>query len=245
MLLVSCTVAAHPVDQRPAPGGPLEVERKAFVHVEKVGGMVGGHTAVSDARHVGLGGLVQVTREETDGRLHLLRQGQVDAQSLFESLAHGDPLPAPQVPEGPVEDSEYYPPSITITRFIPAHGYRVFSVEGEPPSGARAVVDRVWTLADAAEVAPAEPGLYVRAYRIPPKDEESSTPDVVVPVARVNGDPKLRRVLEEEMALVRVGGEKDMVVLGQSFTIIPGRPVHFQVAERRYVMFAFRYAGGS
>ena len=48
-----------------------------FIHVSRIGGMVGGFTAIAQSKYIGSGGLVQISKEETNGVLHMLEQGQL------------------------------------------------------------------------------------------------------------------------------------------------------------------------
>lgn len=221
------------------PGAPaIVLNAPAFVHVEKVGGMMGGGTARTEAIHVGGDGRVQVSTEETDGTLHRLREGVADVSRFFRDRARAGALP-PGAREDRGLATEFHPPARVVAESIPGRGYAWRSwPEGEVPGGGRALIADVEAIAAATPLAAPERGLYVRAYRMP--HEAGVRPDVVLDAERAHSDPELMRVMEAEMALVRIAGARDAAQFA-AFRLLPERPMHVQFANRLYVLFAYRF----
>ena len=58
-----------------------------FVFTSQIGGMVGGFSAISNSTYISLSGLIQVSKEDTNGVLHKLMIAHTDTCKLFKDIA--------------------------------------------------------------------------------------------------------------------------------------------------------------
>lgn len=224
------------------------IEAGRFVYVSEIGGMVGGFTATSNSRYIGGTGLVQVSREETNGVIHMLRMGHADTEGFLRELAEGCKLRPPErnsAQQGePLEVSEYYPPETLVCYLTPSHHYVIYSFKGkEVTDVVRGFVNQAAEFVARSELSSVKPGLYVRAQRILESDAKIVKPDVVLERSELAANKKLLSILENEMALVRVGQETDRGVLRGKITFLPDKPIHIQIEDYLYLVTTYRYNG--
>lgn len=220
-----------------------------FVYLSHVSGAVGGYDATAKSQYISDSGLIQISQEKTSGVLQSLQIGNLEGQAhLRKSLPYSAVFHAKQEAkekEGALELSEYTPPHLLVSLFFPQEGYLIESyLEENLPSRIRELITSVHAFVDRVAVQTAEPGLYVRAQRLPQCDPQITKMDAVLNISSRQVDEKLRRIVSQEMALIKVGREDDRIVLGGAFVIVPKGAVHVQINNRCYRMTAYVYSKG-
>ncbi len=249
LLLLAASSSSAKSKGQTSRGKGLAKQAVPFAYVSKIGGMIGGFTATSNSLYIGGTGLVQVSKEETNGVLHMLRIGHADIRAFFDDLARNCKLLLPKrksAEQGQAfELSEYYPPQTLVCYSVPAQGNVICNYYGkdETTEVVRDFVNKVKKIIAQAELSLAEAGLYIRAQRIPEPDLSFIEPDLKLQHFNLTANKRLLSILENEMALVRVGEETATVVLANKIRLMPDKPVYIQIGERVYLLITDRYKG--
>ena len=248
---LGCHCSDQIADQKKMPSDTGNTEEKArYIHVSRVGGMVGGFSATSDSKYFGPRGLVQISKEETSGVLHMLKQGQLDTSAFFNELFIKADDFAPQKSlaeevEDNIEVSEYYPPQITICLSIPKANvaYCNSYKEVEDNGIVTDLMKKIDETASTSELSPAESGLYLRAQRIHDPELYFIKADIKVPDLLSINNRRLRKAIENEMALIKMAEITDTVMKAGSIELRPDRPVYIQIGKEVYLLTSYTYDG--
>jgi hypothetical protein len=207
--------------------------------------MVGGRAAQAESIFIGSDGRVQASSESTHGILHRLQEGQAPEETLFADLYQltaslDRRTEPPRTPDTKLP--EYFPPKLVLSTLGPRADYWMQSYPREEvPEAAAELSRRMTTLRDSLEPVTAEPGLYVRAQRIPSFDHRIQTPALVLGIARAAEDATLVRMLQNEMRLIRVGDTAESHLLAGELPLRPDRRFHLQVDQTVYRILSFSY----
>lgn len=230
-------------------GKGLTTEVVPFAYVSKIGGMVGGFTATSNSQYINSSGLVQVSKEETNGVLHMLKIGHADTRAFFDDLARDCKLLLPKRKSAERDQahelSEYYPPKTLVCYSVPSQGNVICNSYGinETTDALKNFVNKAEKIIIQSALALAEAGLYARAQRIPEADLNFITPDVKLEHSDIAANKRLVSILKNEMALIRIGEEAATVVLANKITLLPDKPIYIQIGKRVYLLITYRYKG--
>lgn len=218
-----------------------------FAYVSKIGGMVGGFSATSNSQYINSSGLVQVSKEETNGILHMLRFGHIDTSAFFNDLAKKYkpllPKKKPPMHDKALELSEYYAPQTLVCYLVSAKDNVACHYYGkdEITDAIRDFMNKMEKIIDKSELSMAKAGLYVRAQRIPKTELSFTTPDIKL--QDLTDNQILSSILENEMALVRIDEETAKAELADKITLLPDKPIYIQIGDRLYLLITYRYKG--
>lgn len=222
-------------------------ETLPFVYVSKIGGMVGGFTATSNSQYISSSGLVQASKEETNGILHMLRFGHIDTSAFFNDLEKNYksllPKKKPSLHQKTPELSEYYAPQTLVCYLVSAQDNVACHYYGkdEIADAIRDFMNKIEKIIDKTELSMAKAGLYVRAQRIPKTELSFTTPDIKL--QDLTDNQILSSILENEMALVRIDEETAKAELANKITLLPDKPIYIQISDRLYLLITYRYKG--
>jgi hypothetical protein len=218
-----------------------------FVFISQIGGMVGGSSAISNSQYISSSGLIQFSTEETNGVLHTLMIGHSDESKFFKNMAK-DPNICPRMKK-PLTDkqneklSEYYPP-ITIVAYS-FHGGNNVACEyfGEVLNTevVENFVNQASDIIAKTKLYPAAPGLYVRATRLLGSNLNLIKFDLELECSDLLSFATLNEMLENKMALVRVGEKNGRAVISDNVVIKAGNPVHIRIGKKAYLIFPYHY----
>lgn len=231
----------------PSPGESVAHGSAAFVFLSEVGGLVGGLSTQATSWYVGSDGLVQVSRETTDGRLLSLCEGHADGPALAE-IAATLPSAMPEKARRPAPAdlvSEYYPPHVSIAYRLA--GRDEFAEEYDPElvrTHLAAFERRLEDVAGRTARSLAKPGLYARAQRLVRFDPNIGKLDGKLTVERSRSLPRLASTLAAERALVFLAEGKDAAVLFDGAAVSPDHPLHLQIGSRYFLILAYRLEAG-
>ena len=219
-----------------------------FVFMSDIGGMVGGSSSISNSTYVSRSGLVQVSKEESNGVLHTLMMSQADTNELFNYVAKSCGLDDSKKPNVNSEDdvlSEYYPPTRFIAYFfLDAYGsfYDYGNQAGQPKLG-KVLENSVSRLLAKTTLYSAKSGLYVRAQRLSAENLHLIGFDLTLDPSELSSYPKLKRILANEMAMVEIPENSGAATLDNVVALRPGNNLHIRLGGRPYVIFTYRYNG--
>jgi hypothetical protein len=228
-------------------GGGLHQKVVHFAYVSQIGGMVGGSTAVNNSQYVGITGLVQISREETNGVLHLLQIGHTDTKAFFDDVGLKSNFIKQKnrsVEQGRgLEVSEYYAPKTFLCYSGPPKGDFKYSYyrKNELTDDAKAFVNKVDKIIAELELSCAKKGLYARAQRIPDPELNFIEPDIYLQDISLSAKHMLHRIIENEMALIRIGEETEAIRLENDHKLIPDRPIYVQTGNLIYLIITYRF----
>jgi hypothetical protein len=226
-----------------------EISDKAvqFVFISEIGAMVGGSSAVSNSKYISESGLVQVSKEETNGVLHTLMTGLTDTSVFFENIGKGsNACPQMESPNTAKESgnvTEYYPPTTYIAYSFFSGSNEVCEYIGEVSNSdlVKNFVDQVSDLVAGTKLSPDSPGLYVRTSRNPTSNLNLIAFDLQLKRSDLPSFVKLNQMIANEMAMIRVREKNGRAVIAGDFTIQAGDPVHLIIGKEAYLLFPFRY----
>lgn len=218
-----------------------------FAFISQIGEMVGGFSAISNSNYISRSGLIQVSKEETNGILHTLMIGQTDSSVFFENLAK-DPNFCSQM-EKPLTDknsntvSEYYPPKTVVAYSYYGRDNIICEYYGEfeSPEVEKIFLDKILDLAAKASLHAAEPGLYVRAQRNLVSSLDFIKFDLELELYEALNYVTLQKLIQNEMALIRVLEKNGKAILADNIMLEAGYPVHIRIGKRAYLIFPYRY----
>lgn len=222
------------------------LEKVPFVFISKIGGMVGGFSAISNSQYIGSTGLIQVSREETNGVLHLLKQGHANTRAIFEYLnENSDILQYKSKTEIPKQDydlTEYYPPKTLLCYFSHEHNNICchYFNENEITDAVRDFLNEAQKLVDQQELSLAEAGMYVRAQFIPDAKRSFVKPDIKFKNIYV-ATKQIHTILENQMSLIRVGDMSATYELSEKLSFLPNKPLYIQIGKDVYLFITYRY----
>jgi hypothetical protein len=222
---------------------PFYEEIIPFVYVSNLGGMVGGSPATSQSYYVNRAGMVQRSEETTDGSLQRLQEGLLrdDASlgGLFRFRFPAETAPSAGKSGAHLELSEYFPPRVVVGYAAPSGEYALRSYGADEMSASvQEFVKATTSSVEGSELVDARAGLYVRAQRLPSFDPHIQAPDVLLET--VGSSSELLRVLQNEMALIRVGDPDTSFSLSEDIEVKPGQPAHIQFGEIYFRIIAYR-----
>jgi hypothetical protein len=248
LLLVAASNLPHRSGEAPTPSlAGNAPEPEAFVWLSFVDAAASGTPARSLSFHASASGALQIasTRGAVLERLSLRTDV---APRLFDTLpALRADAPAPPRDRSADEVGEYVP-ALVVTAWASADGgYAMESRSSDAlPAGARRLAGLARHVAsehlDGKDEPPAEPGLYARLQRLPRFDPAIQPPDAVLDARAARQEAGLSRLIEHELALVRIADSTASsapdVTIG-SAALRPGRPIHVQVDARFYRIIAY------
>ena len=217
-----------------------------FTFVSHIGGMVGGRSAIADSMYISRSGLVQVSKEDTNGILHSLMISHTDTGQLFQEITK-----IAQLTESKKDDTEnnnvvlpeYFQPK-TIAAYllngVKSYIYKYFE-EPEHSRIGRKVIDIISHFVANKELFPASSGLYVRSQRVITSDLHLIKFDLVLEHSDLLSFKLLKNILENEMALVHIHENNGNSVLAKNVVIRAGNPLHIRIGREVYLIFPFRY----
>jgi hypothetical protein len=222
-----------------------------FAFISEIGGMVGGFSAISNSKYISRSGLIQVSREETNGVLHALMTGHTDTSVFFKNIAEDSNF-CPRMEKSVVDQnsnivSEYYPPKTLMAYFFYGGNNVACEYYGEVPNTevAKSFVNKVLDLTAKTKLYPATPGLYVRAHRILASNLNLIEFDLELDRSDLLSFPILNKISEVQMALVRVGEKDGKAVIADNIVIKAGDPIHIRIGKVAYLVFPYRYNPGN
>jgi len=221
----------------------------SFIFVSQIGGMVGGATFCSVSSYLGADGTLQSSREESNGILHSLKTGRADInpvqQKIESSTEAWKRAEAPGETNREAEVSEYYSPKILLNFLLPADpGYFSHYFElSDTTNRLSEVLKSIDTLFSDTPLSKAKDGLYARAQRIP-----NAKNKFIKAAANLNklGPPAretMCAVISREMALVRIGGLGDEIILLDGVSLKPNRPLYLEADNLVYLITTYRLEG--
>jgi hypothetical protein len=217
-----------------------------FVFTSQIGGMVAGFSAMSNSTYISLSGLVQVSKEETNGILHTFLVAHTDTSKLFQDI--GGKMDFTQMRK-PVADnkndvlSEYYPPKRFFAYFLKREDgffYEYFE-ETNCPDSCKKFVEKISDFSAKTTLHYAKPGLYVRAQRVNTSNLQLISFDLELERSDLLSFPTLNKILQNEMALVQVHKKQDRAILDGNIMVKAGDPVHARIGKDVYLIFPYRY----
>jgi hypothetical protein len=218
-----------------------------YIFVSEVGGMVAGFSATSHSKHISSSGLIQVSKEETNGVLHTLMTGHTDTSVFFENLAKDSNLclqmEKPLTGKKSNMVSEYYPPGTLVAYYYSRGNSAICEYYGkvECTEVVKNLGDRVLDLVAKTRLYSAIPGLYVRAQRICALNLNLIKFDLELERSDPLSYATLNKILENEMALVRVREKNGRAVLTDNIVLKAGNPIHIRIGKCAYLIFPYRY----
>lgn len=217
-----------------------------FVFTSQIGGMVGGFSAISDSTYISLSGLIQVSKEETNGVLHTLMIAQTDTSKLFEDIASNVDFTQMKTPVTDNKNnvlSEYYPPKKLLAYFFQKENdffYEYFE-EATFPNSCKIFLEKVTDFSAKTTLHYASPGLYVRAHRVRTSNLQLIKFDLELERSDLLSFPTLNKILQNEMALVQVNNINGRAILADNIVIKAGDPIHTRIGTDAYLIFPYHY----
>lgn len=218
-----------------------------FAFISEIGGMVGGFSAISNSKYISRSGLIQVSKEETNGVLHELMTGHTDTSVFFENITKDSNF-CPRMEKSVVDQnsnevSEYYPPKTLMAYFFYGEKNVPCEYYGEVANteAAKSFVNRVLDLTAKTKLYHATPGLYVRAQRILASNLNLIKFDLELEPSDLISFPILNKIFEITMALVRVREKDGRAVIADKIVIKAGDPIHIRIGKEAYLLFPYRY----
>ena len=218
-----------------------------FAFISKIGGMVGGHSAVADSTYLSRSGLIQVSREDTSGVLLSLVTAQTDTGNILEELAASLGSPEAKTPPTDstnVELPEYYAPQTVVAYFLHGKKGSVHEFVGEAgqATARQRFFDEISRFIATHKLSPAAPGLYVRAQRLPTSDLQLIKFDLECEESDLLSFTTLKQILENQMALLRVQEVDGSPLLARNVALKAGNPLHIRVGKQAHLIVPYRYA---
>ena len=217
-----------------------------FVFTSQIGGMVGGFSAFSNSTYISLSGLIQVGKEETNGVLHTLMIAHTDTSKLFKDIASNVDFTQMKKPLTDNKNnvlSEYYPPKKLLAYFFQRDNEPIYEYFGEAecPKSCKKFLEKVSDFAAKTTLHYANPGLYVRAQRVPASNLQLIKFDLELERSDLLSFPTLNKILQNEMALVRIYEKNGGAIIADSIVIKPGDPIHTRIGKDAYLIFPYYY----
>jgi hypothetical protein len=224
-----------------------QLEKMAFVHISQMGGMVGGFSAVSNSQYIARTGLIQISKEETNGVLHQLQEGHTNTSALFDYLAKNADLlnhqETAEIKEQDLNLREYYPPKTLLCYLKTSKENSVckYFEKDDISNAVRDFLNKAQTLIDQTSLSIAESGLYVRAQCIADWEGRFIKPKLVLEYVDLIAEGKLRNIIENEMSFVRVDMEAKNDTETEKLSFIPDKPFYIQISKDMYLLITYQY----
>ena len=237
----------HGVQENLACANAQEPERLVqFVFSSQIGGMVGGFSAISNSTYISLSGLIQVSKEETNGVLHTLMIAHTDTSKLFKDISSNvdfSQMKDPLTKNRNNSLSEYYPPQKLLAYFFQRENETVYKYFGEAnyPESCKKIFEKVSDFAANTTLHYADPGLYVRAHRVAAANLQLIEFDLELEPSDLLSLPTLNKILQNEMALVRTHEKNGRALLADNIMIKSGDPIHIRIGKDVYIIFPYYY----
>lgn len=217
-----------------------------FVFTSQIGGMVGGFSAFSNSTYISLSGLIQVSKEETNGILHTLMIAHTDTSKLFNDIASNVDFTQMKKPLIDNKNNvllEYHPPKKLLAYFFKRENESIYVYFGEAkyPKSCKKFLEKVSDFAAKNTLHYAKPGLYVRAHRVPAPNLQLIKFDLELERSDLISFPTLNTILQNEMALVRIYKKNGRAVLSDNIMIKSGVPIHTKIGKDAYIIFPYHY----
>jgi hypothetical protein len=208
--------------------------------------MVGGFSAMSNSTYISLSGLVQVSKEETNGLLHTLMVAYTDTNKLFKDIVGKVDFAQlrKRVADNKNDElSEYYPPKKLFAYFFKVdNGFLSdYFEDANCPDSCKKLFETISDFSAKTTLHYAKPGLYVRAQRVHTSNEQLIKFDLELERSDLLFFPTLNKILHNEMALVQVHKKQDRTVLAGNIIVNAGDPIHARIGEDVYLIFPYRY----
>lgn len=217
-----------------------------FAFVSHIGGMVGGRSAVADTIYVSHSGLIQISKEDTDGVLHSLMIAHADTSKLFEEIiknSESTTMKKLANKKRKIELPEYYPPHTVVAYFADGGKGSVYEYfeEAEYSEEGKKFIDIISQFVAKKEITHASPGLYMRSQRDLTSDLHLIKFDLELEQSDLLSLELLKNILENEMALIHIHGSNENPVLTKNVVIKAGNPLHIKLGRQAYLIFPYRY----
>lgn len=217
-----------------------------FVFTSQIGGMVGGFSAISNSTYISLSGLIQVSKEETNGVLHTLMIAHTDTSKLFKDIASNVDFTQMKKPITDNKNnvlSEYYPPRKLLAYFFQRENEPIYEYFGEAkyPKSCKKFLEKVSDFAAKTTLHYANPGLYVRAQRVPASNIQLIKFDLELERSDLLSFPTLNKILQNEMAMVRIYQKNGRAVIADNIVIKAGDPIYTRIGKDAYLIFPYHY----
>jgi hypothetical protein len=216
-----------------------------FAFISNIGGMVGGLSAISNSTYISRSGLVQVSKEDTNGVLHTLMVAQTDTSEVFKDISRAGDFTKIGKANTDKKDnvlSEYYPPTKFVSYFYEGDSGSVHEYFGydEHTGFAKKISDNISDFVAKTKLHSANLGIYVRAQRLPNKNLHFIKFDLVLEPDDLISFPILTSILENEMAMVGIPEKNGDARLDNNIVIRPGYNLHIRVGQKAYVVFTYQ-----
>lgn len=217
-----------------------------FIYTSHIGGMVGGSYAVSNSTYISISGLIQVSQEETNGILHSLLIAHTDTRKLFQDLTinyDSSQIERPQTNDRNNEVSEYYPPKKILAFFFQKGSNSIYEYYDNCKTSLSCYkfFEVLSDFTAKTTLRYANPGLYVRAQRLPASNIQFIKFDLELHRSDLQSLPTLNKILQNEMALVQIIIKNGRAVLTDNVEIKAGQPIHIRIGKDAYLIFPYYY----
>ena len=217
-------------------------EKAQFIFISQVGGMIGGSSASSTSLYISRSGLIQSSKEETDGELHSFTAGNTDSNIFFNAIGKDKDI-CSRITESSFHEehnlvSEYYPEETYVSCSFYTEDSKLCDYVGvvNKTDTIKNIIDHASILFSQAKASPAHPGLYVRATKL--ANMEFIHFDLELESSDVPSFPIVMKLIESRTALILVT-EEDEFKLTDTIVLKAGIPVHVRAGNEAYLLFPY------